>query len=460
MFDLLVRGGTIVTLDRERRIIEDGYIGINGDHIAEVGKLPREAPFPLGRRVIEAKGDLITPGFIDGHLHILHYLAKGLAEDIPLWEVLYKRLWPYEAFLEPDDVYLCALGSIVEMAKHGTTCFLDPGGYHMEKVAQAIAETGFRGIIARDTRDHQDPKFPLPPQLNETTDEAVERARQLADQWHGKAGDRVRTWFSLRNCTHASDALCRRIKDLADGLQVGIHMHAAGSIWEREEMKRLWGMSTLERFRDLGLLGANLYLVHMGWVEEEEIELLRIHDVKVCHCPSASMARGMGCLAHGMFPKMLRAGITISLGCDNVCASRYLDMIRLMYLAAYGHKEICMDPAVIDAYKALEMATIDGARAALWDDGIGSIAPGKKADIVILNLGEIQWWPLRDPVTSLVYSGDGDSVRTVLINGQVIVEEGRFLPVDEQELIRDVCRASDSILERMQLQVTPRWKVV
>jgi len=458
--DLLIRHGTVVTLDSTKRIIQDGAVSVEDGEIIDVGKsveLSRKSPADTR---IDASGMLVLPGFIDGHHHSTQYLSKGIGDDVQILDWLYKRVYPYEVHLTPSDAYVGALGDFVEMVKSGTTCFADPGGYHMDRVVEAMDEVGVRGVISRSTRDLSGKSTPVPSELMESTEDAVRYGEELVKKYNKKSrSERVRACFSLRYVYNVSDELASRIKELADKYGVAIHAHLAAVKGENEEVQRMWGVRSLGRYQRLGLLAPNLYLVHMGWVNDQEIELLKKHDVKVCHCPSASMHGAYGNISTLAFPKMVAKGITVSLGSDSATAGRFLDMVRVMYLAACSHKDAYADPQVMDAYKALEMATREGARALLWDDQIGSIEVGKRADVILVDMKGQEWWPMRDPITNLVYSADGSSVRTVIIDGKLVMFDRKMVSVAEEKVREAVIKSSDELMDRAGIEVHSRWPV-
>ena len=254
-----------------------------------------------------------------------------------------------------------------------------------------------------------------------------------------------------------SDELCRGIKSLADRDGVGVHAHAAETPDENPIAITKYGKRSLARYRDLGLFDPNLYLIHMGHVSDEEIGWLTRHDVKVAHCPSASMFLGLGNFSTRMFPKMLNAGVTVSLGTDSASAGGHLDMVRVMALAAFGHRDIANDPQLVGAHKALEMATIDGAKACLWDAGIGSLEVGKLADMVLVDLDTLESHPGRDPISNLVYSFTGKNVHTVIINGKIVMRDRELLTVDVTNLRKSLSAASNAWRERAGVSLPPRW---
>lgn len=453
--DLVVTGGTIVTMDPARNIYSDGAVAVRNDRILAVGKADKIEAAYAASSVINANGGLILPGLIDAHNHPGQYLSKGIGDDVGILQWLYERVYPYESFCGPDDVYIGALANFVEMVSNGTTCFCDPGGYHEESLARAVNEIGIRGIISRSTRDLHDGKYPLPEKLRETTKEALERGLALVERYKGN--DRLRAWFSLRVPYNVTDELCIGIRDLAERHNVGIHSHMCAQDGENEMSIERWGVRVLERLRRLDMLRPNLYLVHMGWVTDEEIRWLAEHDVKVAHCPTASMHGAYGNISRGTFPKMHAAGVTISLGTDSATAGRTLDMFRTMYIAACAHKDATLDPHAFGAFAALEMATIQGARGLMWDDAIGSLEPDKKADLIVIDTSAPCWHPMGNPVRTLVYSGGGDSVRTVIANGKVLMRDRKFPHIDVDALTQEVEARSKSILGRAGVDVKSPW---
>lgn len=459
--DILIEHGLVVTMDPARRMISDGAVAIRGERVVEVGKTADVASrYDAGQRV-DASDCLVTPGLIDGHNHPIHYISKGLADDMELSRRSYRHIWPFEAGIDADEAYVSSLGTFAEMIRHGTTCFCDPGSYQPDAVARAAVDIGIRGIVAREVWDVDDPN--APPGFVEPAASAVDRSEAVVERWNGAAGDRIRAWFSLVRPSHVSDDLCRLVKARADARGVGIHAHMLVSRTRDSNTQKVTGTgSSVVRYERLGVLGPNLHLVHLGWIVPDEIALLKAADVKGTHCPSASMLGGFGVVANGTFPEMFEAGVCIGLGTDAGAISRFIDMVRVMYVAATAHKDVRIDPEIVGPYKAFEMATIEGARAVLWEDAIGSLEPGKKADIAIFETSGIEWHPapLRNPIANIVYSATGSSARTVLVDGRIVMEDKRLLTVDTDQLLADARRASEAVLGRLGISIEPRWAVV
>ncbi|MGH7004477.1 MAG: amidohydrolase family protein, partial [Alphaproteobacteria bacterium] len=434
MADLIIANGYVVTVDPRRQIYSDGAVAIQGRDIVAVGRTKDVLARHRAPHVIDAGGKLVMPGLIDGHNHAFQYLSKGIGDDVDIMTWLYKRVYPYETHLYAEEAYIGALGNYVQMIKSGTTCFNDPGGYHVDSLAQAAIDVGIRGILNRSTRDIADQGAPLPEKLFEDLETNLRQGEAAVSKWNNSADGRLKCWFSLRYVFNVSDELCRAIKQLADRYAVGIHAHAAAVEGENEAIQERFGKRSLERFYDVGLFGPNLYLVHMGYPNEREMGWLKQHDVKIAHCPSASMHGAYGVIGHRMMKRMIEMGLTISLGTDSATAGRFLDMVRVMYLAGCAHRDQFADATIMGAYKAIEMATIDGARACLWDREIGSLEAGKRADVVIVDMSGLRWHPNLDPVRSLVYAADGDDVETVVIDGRIVMQDRVILTVDEDKV--------------------------
>jgi cytosine/adenosine deaminase-related metal-dependent hydrolase len=457
MADLIISNGTLVTMNPDRVIITDGAVAVEGNRIVAVGKSDEVAADHSAPLTIDASERLIIPGLIDGHNHPFQYLSKGIGDDVDIMTWLYRRVYPYEAAVTAEEAYIGALGNYAQMIRSGTTCFNDPGGYHADSLAQAASDIGIRGIINRSTRDIADDDVPIPEAHFEDRETALAESEALINRWNGAADGRLRAWTSLRYIPNCSDELCRAVKDLADRTGVGIHTHVAAVMGENELITEKFGKRSLQRYYDLGLFAPNLYCIHMGYPNEQEVTWLADHDVKVAHCPSASMHGSYGVIQNKMMPVMAEAGISIALGTDSATAGRFLDMVRVMYLAACAHKDAYADPLKMGARKALEMATIEGARACLWEDEIGSLEVGKKADIVVVDMGGLHWVPDLDPVNSLVYAANGADVETVVIDGRVVMRDRILQTVDERMLRREIVQAGAAIHDRAGLASASPW---
>lgn len=452
-------------MDPERRIFRDGAIALDEGRILEVGKSSDIRRKFNPSEKIDARSKIVMPGLIDAHLHQNQMLARGLADEVDLLTWIHKRVWPYEAVMTDSDSYVSSLLCSMEAIKTGTTCFADPGGYRMENVARAVDEIGIRGIIAWASMDVDDPQRPIPEVLRTTTDEAVQKNEELLRNCQNSAKGRLRVWCGLRVEPNVSPELIVRINELALKNKVGVEMHNAVTREQMEWVKNKTGKNTVDYLDSLGVLGPHWLLIHMGWITDQEVQVLKRREVNVAHVPGASMKAAYGAISFGKFPELVASGVNVCLGCDSSAANNSLDMFRAMYLAAMVHKEARYDPHLIPAEEALEMATIRGAKALRWED-IGSLEPGKKADLIIINPKRSNWIPNHDfsLVPNIAYSADGNDVETVMVDGRIVMENRRMTTIDEEKTLESAQKAAEQILDRLKsqfgLELKPQWKFV
>lgn len=470
---ILIKNGTVITMDKMRSIIRDGAIAVEDGNIVAIGNTDELIKEYKDFKELDATNKLVCPGFIDCHSHSSLFLARGLVNDG--WTAIYKLLYDFsyvwEAALKADDVYVGALGLYLDMIKHGTTCFADPGGYHdhHDMIGEAVKKIGIRGVITRSTRDRSDPEHPIPEEMMETTEETTKKCENMMKKWNGAANGRIKGWLSLRIIYNLSDELCRLIKRKADEYGVGIHCHLHGSRPDElvkagklklDAAQKVFGMSGVERFKELGVLGPNLLCAHVPFTNAQERKWLGETDSKVTHCPTAQYAGGGGGVAMGTIPETIEAGVTVALGHDAPMWSNFVDPVRLMYIAASAHKDAKADVRVMGAHKAMEMMTVNGAKALLWEDKIGSLEVGKRADLVLMDMNRPEWQPLHPgyEVTNLVYSASGDSVDTVIIDGNIVMQNRQVLAVDENRVIEDVRKHAFELRERSGVKLLPpKW---
>ncbi len=453
----------VITVDKDRRIIRNGSVVIKGNSIDRVVKASDVSPDELAGRVIDASGKIVSPGFIDTHIHTTKQFNRGLADDVELRDHLLERNFPFEANMDAEDAYWSSIACATEMIRSGTTCFIDAGNHYPDSSATAIEETGIRGIIARTASDlGGSVQGSLPSKLfQETTEDILTKSVATVERWNGKADGRIRAWFQVRITYLASDGLCQEMKRLSDQYKTGLESHCSSSLENRTTAYRTFGMTEMRRLDKLGILGPNFMGIHMGWVEEGDMYLLPKYDVKIAHCPASSMHAAMGCDLNGKIPMMMAMGVTVGLGSDAAPSNNSLDMIRNMYCAGI-HKEIHQDARLLPAEKALEMATIDGARVAQWEDEIGSLEAGKRADLILINTNQVEMLPIYNPVSNLVYSCHAGNVDTTIVDGKVLMEGRQVLTIDENKLLEEIRRRGDEITNRAGLDQfrDPKWPVI
>ncbi len=460
--DLIVHGADwLVTLDEKRQIYRDGAVAIEGDRIVEVGKTDSLLSNYRAKKKLSAHRGVVLPGLIDGHLHSSFQMSRGLADEVSSQKFLFERMYPYEAALAAEDIYLSSLLCTVNCIRHGVTCFIDPGNYDPGQTVKAIAESGIRAVVAKSSMDIAKSALgTLPPLFQETTESALASGLQVVKDFHNSHDGRVRASLSFRGVNNCTNELIQEMKKLADEAGVLIQAHACFAKETRDASMRQHKMPEIERLHAIGALGPNLLLIHCGWLSPKEVVLLGEFDVKVVACASSSLHNAYGNIVMGSIPELLEMGVKVSVGSDHAC-SGIVDLTTEMFLLSAGYKEIRLDPAMMSPERVLEMATHNGAACALWQDQIGSLEAGKKADITIYAVDTPDWLPLYNPISNLVYSAPGNTARTVIVDGLVVMDEGRIQTLDEKALYEEVLKRQEHILKVTGLAeaIAPRWPV-
>jgi 5-methylthioadenosine/S-adenosylhomocysteine deaminase len=461
--DLKIEHGTVVTLDGQRRILKDGAVAIQGDRIVAVDKAAALAGQPAAR-TIDATGRLVLPGLVSAHCHNVHALARGLGDDVPVEPWTYGRILPYEGLLTEEDAYWATLLNCAEMIRTGTTCHADPGGYVMDGVGRALSECGARGVFAWAGMDDFPKGFAPPADFpgRQSTEGALAANARLVKRWHQTANDRVRVAYGLGAEPNVSDELLQGVRDHADRDQTLVHFHCL-VLGLSQVMRERAGMSTVQWMAGLGVLRANWLLADMSDASDSDVVIVKMHDAKVAHNPGASMHSTHGAASKGKFPELLARGVTVGLGCDSAAANNSLDMFRAMHQVATVHKEVRLQADLVAPEKALEMATIDGARALGWDAAIGSLEPGKRADVIVVDTRRSNWAPMHDfsILPNLVYAGEGADVETTIVDGRVLMEDRRLTTIDVEKVLTEGQRIAERIVQQLPYRgaLRPRWPV-
>ena len=410
--DLLIRDiDWLITVDKGRRIIRDAAIAVTKGKIVAIGKSDEIAGAFEANQVFDAKGAVATPGFVDCHLHSSFHLSRGLADEANAQSFLFDRMYPYEAALEQDDVGVAARHACAELLRHGVTCFIDPGNYHPEASVAAAEATGIRMLVSRSSFDLTKSVMGLlPARMIEDTRVCLTRAEEVLERYSKSSNARLKATASFRGLNNASDELIQGLKKLAGKYDTLLQTHACFSYSTHDGCVSRCGLAEIERMEHLGVLDERMLIVHSGWVEPQEIAMMARRKPSLVCAPSSSMHNGYGNFVVGKLPELMALGVNVGIGSDHA-SSGIVDMAQEMRLAACGYKETRMNPRVMPPEHAIEMATINGAKAALWDQEIGSIEVGKSADIVLFDTMRPEWQPLINPVSNLVYSATGDSVK-------------------------------------------------
>jgi cytosine/adenosine deaminase-related metal-dependent hydrolase len=446
----------VVTVDRERRIIQDGAILVEDGKISRVGKAASLVNAQADR-VIDARHLLVTPGFVNGHMHISYaHAVRGIFPDnlaSPL-----NHVFKLQMAMTEEEEHATTLLGLVELLKSGTVCFVDPGSTKFpDACLQAYDDAGIRVIIGECVSDQEAP-FPLP---RYSTSDAVRKTAAFLGKWQGRLDGRIKAWampFSPETC---SADLMRGVKRVADEHQTMLTLHHGSGPQARKDYQARHGKTPTEYLESIGVLGPNMVLAHSLGVDDAEIECLARTGTKVAMCPVTAAKGGRGVPEHGRMPELLAKGVKVALGCDSPNNSNHLDIVRAMNMAAIQYKDARQDTRMIPAEVALEMATITGAQALGVDSEIGSIEPGKKADLVLFDTQRPEWQALFNPINNLVYNADGRSVHTVIVDGRVVIDAYRQTFVDEPRLFAKVQEIGEKLQRRTGTSFPrSRWQII
>jgi atrazine chlorohydrolase/5-methylthioadenosine/S-adenosylhomocysteine deaminase/melamine deaminase len=465
--DLAVVNATILTLDPDRRVIQGGSVAIEGDQFMAIGG-PDAVDTEHAGRVIDAAGKVLMPGFVNAHTHAIHNLLRGgLSDDRVLYDWLLNVLYPGVLAYTADDAKIAARLFCVEAIRAGITTVVDNADYgRLDYLADSTIDTykemGLRAIYARMFSDYtppelipymeaieaKEPEVHHDPEPGEETAAALDSIARLVQRHHGAANGRIQVWPSPGIAIFTSREGLLGAKDLARRNGTMLTIHIAESKFDAQQH----GVSGIEYLASIGFLGPDVLGGHCVQLDDNDIRMMRVLDVKMSNNVVSNMF-----LASGIAPvaKLVLAGVTVGIGTDDCNCNGSVNMLSDMKFAALAQKVKYGNSAAITAEKVVEMATIDGARAVGLEKQIGSIEVGKKADFILLDLAHPQAVPMFSVPSVLVYQCYGNEVDTVVIDGQVLMEGRRLTMIsseEEAELLVAAQKASEAVVERAGLQ--------
>ena len=453
--ELLVLGGRIVTMDPTRRVLHGGGISVVDGRIQEVaGAAELRSRWPQVE-AIDATGCVVTPGMVNAHQHHTGdpLLRSCIPDDLVPGTSIFEWSVPVHGAHTPDDDELTATITAVDSLRNGVTTVVEAGTVaHPERVAAGMVAAGVRGTIGPWGWDVDAGPFAAP------ADEVLDRQRAVLDRF--PPGGRVEGWVTLVGHSLASDALLVGAADLARERGTHMTMHLSPTSSDPEVYLERHGRRPVVHLDALGVLGPHLLLAHGVWFDDAELEAVLASRTAIAYCPWAYLRLGQGVTRHGRHAELSKRGGRVALGCDATNASDSTDILRQAALAAGIAKDARIDPTWFSAHDAFEWATIAGAEAIGMDDRIGSIEPGKFADLVVHRATSPQWSVLGDVALQLVWGTDGRSVRDVIVGGEVVVRDGRSTRVDETALAAAAAIAARAIAVRAGITVPHRWPVV
>lgn len=423
--DLLVRNGTVVTLDSQRRVIARGAVAIRGGAVLAVGAEAELAARYKPRRTLDAGGGIILPGLVNAHTHAPMALFRGIADDQRLMAWLQKYVFPAEAKnVTAAFVRTGTRLAALEMIRSGTTTFADMY-YFEDEVALSTKEAGLRGVLGETLIEFAAPD-------NKTMPDALRYTEAFLERWQGDP--LIVAAVAPHSVYLAKPETLRAARELADRYQAPLLIHVSETMDEQAQVSREHGKTPVRHLADLGLLRKGVVMAHGVWLSAADRAVALETGAGIVHCPQSNMK-----LASGAAPvkEMLAEGQRLGLGTDGVASNNDLDMFEEMLSAALLAKLTANDPTVAPAAAVLEMATLGGARALGMEDRIGSLEPGKRADLIVVGSAEPRTQPLYDPVSHLVYTAKGADVRHSVIEGRVVMKDRVVLTLDETRVRRE-----------------------
>src|SRR5882724_3588645 len=441
--ELLVLGGTIVTMDSSRRVIENGAIAISGGKILAVGPRAELERQYAAAQIIDARNRLIIPGLINGHTHIPMTLFRGLADDLDLQEWLTKYIFPAEAKNVTEEFVRAGtrLG-LAEMIRGGTTTYCDMY-YFEDAIADETAKAGVRGVLGETLID-----FPVAD--NKTNAEAMAYVERYVQKWKGN--DLIVPAVAPHAPYTVSEEHLKAVRAFSDRTGAPIVTHISETKREVDDSLKAKGASPIDYLSRIGFLSNRVIAAHMVWPSSGEIETLKKLGVGIVHNPQSNMKLASGVAP---VPEMLKDDLPVGLGTDGAASNNDLNLWEEMDTAAKLHKLISKDPKVVTAQEAFEMATIRGARALHLEKEIGSLEAGKRADIAIVDLDDLNQTPYYNIYSDLVYATKAGDVRTVVIEGRVVMRDRRLLTLNEETIKADARRYRERIVSSVGVKTLP-----
>lgn len=446
MNNILIAGGSIVTVDDNGQVFDPGYIFVEGDRITNLGA--GIAPETLRNRadtIIDATHSAVMPGMVNAHTHLFQTMIRGLADDKPLIEWLRTAIWPVARALTEEEAYLAAMIGLVENIRGGATAIVDHQYIHTDPhnddgVCRAAEELGVRLMLARGWAD-----MDYHEAFMETPERIVSETKRLYDAWHGAAEGRIRLAFGPLIPWGCSDETMQRTYALAKAWGIGTHIHVAETKEEVDINLAKRGNRHIEWLASLEALDPSVQLVHSVWVEDNEIDLIAQSGAVVVHCPVSNMYLASGVAP---IPAMRTQDIPVALATDGPGSNNNQDMLEVLKTTALLHKVANLDAMALLPEDVLWMACRGGAAAFGQPTLIGSLEVGKKADIVVVDLNTVRAMPVHRATSALVYNASGGDVDTVIVDGRILMRDKRILCIDEAALLAQARAACTRLFKR------------
>lgn len=428
--ELLLIHANIVTLDNFDSSFTDGSIAIDKGIIVELGLTEALEGVYQPRRKVDLKGKYVFPGFINSHTHLFQTMFKGLPKDYSLNKWLKKVIRPYTPFLDAETCYLAALAGCAEAIRSGTTTILDymyahPQPELSDAIVQAFDQIGIRGYLARGFSDKM-----FGSNINKALQESVEKVTADVLRLKAKYGSRI--WLAPSALWNVSQEALTAVCDTAKNYNIPVTMHLNETQLDNKYSNQYYGQNAIPFLEEIGLLNENFLAVHCVYMDQEGTESFRKHNVKISYNPVSNMILGSG-----VMNLPLLEGLTVSFGTDGAASNDSQNMLETMKLGAILQKVHYQNPAIIDAKRIVQMATLDGARALGLEKETGSLEKGKKADMLIYDALQPQSFTMHNPLATLVYASNPGNIDSVIIDGKEVMINKQFVTIDEERILHE-----------------------
>lgn len=432
--DIVIEGGTLLSMVEGQGPEQNGRILIKGDRIVHIGDRERHRIYPEHAEIIDAGKGIIMPGLVNAHAHTAMTLFRGLADDLPLKQWLFEKIFPAEStHLNPETVYWGTLLGCLEMIASGTTSVIE-GYFFQDQTVRAFHESGLRAIIAQGVID-----FPSPGVMDPAENLKVGKA--FIEKWLGYSELILPGMFCHSPIT-CSEKTLREAMEFSHAFSLPLQIHLSETSEEVNEIMENTGQRPVFYLDKLGLLHDRLIAAHAIHLNRDEMALLSQRGVKIAHTPESNMKLSSGL---AQVPEMIELGLTVGLGTDGCASNNNLDLFQEMDAVAKVHKAFSLDPMHLDAETVLKMATLWGAKIMGREGDLGTIEVGKKADIIVIDQRSPHLVPLYNPQSSLVYSANGSDVKDVIVNGRILMKNRMFQTLDPEEIMEKVTAISRKI---------------
>lgn len=421
--NIIIEDVDILTANSAAEYVRNADIGISGgkiEFIVPTGQGPIQFK---ADKIISGKHRLAMPGLVNAHTHCAMTIMRNAADDLPLHNWLFERIFPMEDIMTDDDVYWGTQLGTAEMLKSGTTAMADMY-LHMDSAARAVAETGMRINLSRSPLEfHSDGGL--------TAIDTFDEMRRFYTEWNGKSEGRIKVYVEVHSTYLFDIESLKRAANLAKELKTGIHIHLLETTKERKDSFEKYGKSPLEICVETGIFDVPVIGAHLVHLSDEDIAILQKYEVNAAHNPTSNLKLGSGI---SPVPLMLGAGVNIALGTDGAASNNNLNMFEEMHMAALLHKGVGQNPELITARQVVQMATVNGANAIGFGNDTGVLKAGMKADLILLDIDKPHMTPLNDPYSAVVYSAQGSDVDTVIVDGNILMENRVLKTIDEEKV--------------------------